>query len=49
VLASTSFMLMRGKALNLSVYCVFESAADLEWLRAITLRWIEDLQRLNAR
>ena len=49
VLASTSFMLVRGKALNLSVYSVFESAADLDWLRATTLRWIEDLQRLNAR
>ena len=49
VVASTSFLLARGKALNLSVYCVFEGAADLEWLRVTTLRWIEDLQRLNAR
>jgi hypothetical protein len=49
VLASTSFLLVRGKPLNLSVYSVFESAADLDWLRATTLRWVEDLQRLNPR
>jgi hypothetical protein len=48
VLASNTLMLARGKALNLSVYALFEGPADLDWLRATTLRWIDDLQRLNG-
>jgi hypothetical protein len=48
-LSSTTLMLVRGKALNLTVYGAYESAADVEWIRAITVRWIEDLKRLNAR
>jgi len=28
---------------------VHESPADAEWIRAVTARWIDELQRLNAR
>jgi hypothetical protein len=49
VLSSTSLMLLRGKLLSLEVYGAYESPADLEWIRAITVRWIDELQRLNAR
>ena len=49
VLSSTTLVLLRGKALNLSVFSRYESPGDLEWLRATTLRWAEDLQRLNGR
>jgi len=48
-LSTTSLMLVRGKALSLSVYSAYDSPADLEWIRVITARWIDDLQRLNAR
>lgn len=49
VLSSTSLVLLRGRGLNLSVFTMYESPADLDWIRATTLRWIEDLQRLNSR
>ncbi|HEX9397694.1 MAG TPA: hypothetical protein VF943_13260 [Burkholderiales bacterium] len=49
VLSSTTLILLRGKALNLSVYSKYESPGDLDWIRATTLRWAEDLQRLNTR
>ena len=49
LLSTTSLMLLRGKALNLSVYTQYEDAADLEWIRLTTARWIEELKRLNSR
>jgi hypothetical protein len=49
ILSTTTLLLVRGKALNLSVYGPYDSPADLEWIRAITARWVEELQRLNAR
>lgn len=49
VLSSTSLVLLRGKGINLSVFTMYESPADLDWIRATTARWIEDLQRLNSR
>lgn len=49
LLTTTTFMLLRGKALNFSVYSAYESPADLEWIRSITVRWIDELQRLNNR
>ena len=48
-LLSDTLMLVRGKALRLSVYTLYDSPEDSEWLRATTQRWIEDLQRLNPR
>ncbi|HZM37139.1 MAG TPA: hypothetical protein VFC18_21960 [Burkholderiales bacterium] len=49
VLVTRALIQARGKGLDLSIYSVYESPADLEWIRATTVRWIEDLQRLNAR
>ena len=49
ILSSTSLLLVRGKALNLSVYTGYDGAADLDWIRATTARWIDELRRLNAR
>ena len=48
-LSTTTLMLLRGKALNLSVYTLYENASDLEWVRATTARWIDDIARLNYR
>ena len=48
-LSTSSLVLVRGKTLSLTVYSAYDSAADLNWIPAITARWIDDLQRLNAR
>jgi hypothetical protein len=48
-LSTISLLLVRGKALSLTVYSLYDSQADLDWIRAITTRWIDDLQRLNTR
>jgi 3-dehydroquinate synthase class II len=48
-LSTTTLMLVRGKALNLSVYTLYENAADLDWVRATTARWIDEIARLNNR
>lgn len=47
VLATTALLQVRGKALNLQVYSSYDDAQDLEWIRFVTGRWIEDIQRLN--
>jgi hypothetical protein len=49
LLSSTTLMLVRGKALNLALYTLHNGPEDVEWLRAATLRWIEELQQLNLR
>ncbi len=49
MLSTTTLLLLRGKAINLTVYGAYDSPADLDWIRVITLRWIDELQRLNSR
>lgn len=49
VLSTTTLMLIRGKALNVSLYSAYASDADVDWIRGTTERWIEELQRLNLR
>lgn len=49
VLATRTLMLLRGKAIDLTVLAVHESPADIEWIRGITAQWIDELQRLNER
>ena len=46
-LSTSSLVLVRGKTLSLTVYSLYDSQNDLDWIRAITARWIDDLQRLN--
>jgi hypothetical protein len=48
-LSSTSIVLLRGKAVTLSVNTHYEQPADLEWIRDVTARWIDELKRLNNR
>jgi hypothetical protein len=49
VLSSTSLVLLRDKTLVLTVVTQYEDAGDLEWIRVTTLRWIDELKRLNSR
>lgn len=48
VLSTSTLLLLRGKALTLTVTSGYEGKADVEWLRGITLRWVDELRRLNA-
>ena len=48
-LSTTTLMLVRGKTLNLSVHTLYENAADLDWVRVTTARWIDEIARLNNR
>jgi hypothetical protein len=48
-LSTNSLVLLRGKTVGLSVYSAYQNPADAEWIRGITVRWIDTLQRLNAR
>ena len=48
-LSTTSLLHLRGKVLSLSVYGAYESPADRDWIRGITTRWIDDIQRFNPR
>ncbi|MCD6042565.1 MAG: hypothetical protein K0R40_2168 [Burkholderiales bacterium] len=49
LLSTTTLMLLRGRALSLAVYTRYDSPADLDWIRATTARWIDELRRLNPR
>jgi hypothetical protein len=46
--SSSTLMLVRGKALNLLVFSMYDSAEDAAWVRAMTARWVDSLQRLNG-
>ena len=47
---TTTMFLVRGRALQISVYLIVVGQGqqpDLEWLKATTLRWEEEIRRLN--
>lgn len=44
---TTTLFLVRGKALQLQVYTLYDGPADTDWLKTITQRWQDDLLRLN--
>ena len=46
---TTTLMLVRGKALQLAVYTLYDGPADTDWLRSISQRWQDELLRLNSR
>lgn len=48
MLSSSTLMLVRGKALELQVFTAYESAQDAAWVRSVTARWVDELQRLNG-
>jgi len=47
LLFTTSYVLVRGKALIVSVYTLYFEPADMDWVKVATQRWVEDLKRLN--
>lgn len=47
LLSTTTLLLVQGKALNVSAFTGYESDSDPDWLRGVTLRWLDELQRLN--
>jgi len=49
LLYTHTLMLLRGKALQVSVYTRFATAADRDWLLGLTQRWTGEIQRLNGR
>lgn len=49
LLSTSSLLLVRGRALHLAVHSGYDSPADVEWIRGVTARWIEELKRLNGR
>ena len=44
---TTTFVLVRGKALILTVYTLFYDSADIDWLKTASQRWADELLRLN--
>lgn len=49
LLSTTSLLLLRGRALSIFVFAGYSDEADPDWLRAVTLRWVDELLRLNPR
>ena len=47
--STTTIFLIRGKAMQLTVYAIFQGPGDVDWLRSITQRWMDELLRLNPR
>ena len=39
--------LVGGRAVYLSAFSAYDSPADIAWLKTVSERWLEDLQRLN--
>jgi hypothetical protein len=48
MLSSTTLLLLRGKALSLSIYTQYDDPSDLAWIRSTTTRWVDDLKKLNS-
>jgi len=48
-LSTTTLLLLRGKVLQLAVFSSYDGPPDLDWIRAITERWADELVRRNAR
>ena len=46
-LSTMTLALVGGKAIYLSAFSAFDSPADIEWIKTVSERWLEDLQRLN--
>jgi hypothetical protein len=49
LLSTTTLLLLRHRALSLSIYTGYDSPQDLDWLTYTTKRWVEDLKRINPR
>ena len=49
MVSTTTLMLIRGKAVNVALYSTYASDADVDWIRATTERWVQEIQQLNLR
>ena len=49
VLSTSTVLKLRDKAFTLSVNTLYDTPQDVEWVRLATERWVEILQKLNAR
>jgi hypothetical protein len=49
LLTTTTLLLLRGKQLVATAYAGYGEDLDAAWLRDLTQRWIDELQRLNGR
>ena len=49
ILSTTTLLLLRGKALQLTAFTSYDTPEDMDWLKSITERWTAELQRLNER
>lgn len=49
LLTTTTLLLLRGKQLIATAYAGYGEDVNDAWLRDLTRRWIDELQRLNAR
>jgi len=49
LLFTTTLLLVRGRALQLTVFGLYNGPADMDWLTATTRRWVDELLRLNPR
>jgi len=47
VISTTTLMIIKGKALNLSIFSGYDSPEDIVWIKSVTERWVEQLERLN--
>ncbi len=45
--SAMTIALVGGRALYLSAFSAYDSPADIAWLKTVSERWLEDLQRLN--
>jgi hypothetical protein len=48
VLSTTTLLLVRGRALQLTAFTSLDSPQDMDWLTSTTERWISELLRLNG-
>lgn len=46
-LSSTTLALIGSRALYISAFTIYESPADVLWMRSINATWVDELQRLN--
>lgn len=46
-LSTVTMVLIAGKPLYISAFSTYDTPADLNWVRTVSGRWVEELRRLN--
>jgi putative ubiquitin-RnfH superfamily antitoxin RatB of RatAB toxin-antitoxin module len=49
LLFTTTLLFVRGRALQLMLFGLYNGPADMDWLTTTTQRWADELRRLNPR